>query len=392
MKRNILFLLIMVISAVAYGQKKPKINNALKAAEEGNLTEAKEIIDAAIVHEKTKDDAKTWYYRGLIYAAIDTTNSISIDKDALAVSMEAFNKATALNEGKGELFTSGPNGLVLQSQQLNTIWGHYLNKGVTAFQEENPEEALKNFTRCQMVMPEDTVCYLYAGLAAQMMEDYETASKNYYTLINDLDNHDQDVYNSLIYIESTINKNYEKALELVRAAKQKWPQNTDFAKSEISLLINLNKVDEAKEELLAAIENEPTNPDLLFTLGVLKDETGDTTGAVEAYKKALEVDPNHYNSAFNLAVLKFNEARGNISKRNSLGMSSADRKKSAEYDKLINQQLKENLPMWERVRSIKPSDRTALEQLRYIYVSLKQNDKAEEIQKELDKYGYKDGE
>lgn len=397
MKRNILFVLIMVMSAVAYGQKKPKINNALTAAEDGNLAEAKEIIDAAIVHEKTKDDAKTWYYRGLIYAALDTTKNPSyqnLDEDALNTSIEAFDKATVLNGDKGELYTTGPNGLpVLKSQQLSMIWGHYLNKGVIAFQADDNEEAVINFTKCQQVLPEDTVCYLYAGLSAQRAEDYVTASKNYYTLIEELDNHDPDVYSSLIYIESSINKNDEKALELIRKAKKRWPQNTELAKSEINLLIKMKKVDEAKAELENAIKNEPSNPDLYFALGVLKDETDDPAGAEEAYLKALEADPQHYNSAFNIAVLNFNKTRDTISKRNSLGMSAADKKKVAEYDKLINEQLNANLPMWERVRSIEPSDRTALEQLLYIYTKLKQDNKVDEIEAELEKYGYnEDGE
>jgi tetratricopeptide (TPR) repeat protein len=394
MKRNIILLLIMVISVVAYGQRKPKVNKALKAVQDGELGEAKEIIDAAIEHRKTKDDAKTWYYRALIYAALDTTENASyqnLDKDPLRVSVEAFDKASALNEGNNELYITGPNGFPqLKSQQVQVLWGHYLNKGVVAFQENNSEKALKNFERCQIVLPQDTTCYFYAGLAAQNSQNFDKAAENYYKLINDLDHHDPDVYNSLIYIEANIRKNDEKALELIRRAKERWPNNPELAKTEINVLIRLDRLDEARAELQNAIKNEPDNPDLYFSLGVMQDEVGNTEKAIEAYKNAVEIDPNHLNANFNLAVIYFNQAVQTFKERNSLGINSADMKKGKELKTKGDEQLRKALPYWEKVRENDPSNRVALEQLRYIYIQLKQNEKAEKIQNEMDQYGYTD--
>lgn len=394
MKRNIILLLIMVISVVAYGQRKPKVNKALKAVQNGELGEAKEIIDAAIEHKKTKDDAKTWYYRGLIYAALDTTSNASfqnLDQDPLRVSIEAFDKATALNEGKSELYITGPNGFPqLKTQQIQTVWGYYLNKGVVAFQENDSEEALRNFERCQIVLPKDTTCYFYAGLAAQNSQNFDKAAENYYKLINDLEHHDPDVYNSLIYIEANIRKNDENALELIRKAKNRWPNNPELAKTEINVLIRLDRLDEARAELENAIKNEPDNPDLYFSLGVMQDEVGNNEKAKEAYLKAVEVDPNHMNANFNLGVVYFNEAVQTFKERNSLGMSSAEVKKGRELEKKGEEQLRKALPYWQKVREVDPSNRVALEQLRYIYIQLKENQKAQEIQNEMDKYGYTD--
>ena len=56
--RTFLTLMLAAICVVGYAQKKPKINQALSAMEDGNLAEAKTIIDAAIEHEKTKDVMK----------------------------------------------------------------------------------------------------------------------------------------------------------------------------------------------------------------------------------------------------------------------------------------------------------------------------------------------
>lgn len=394
MKRNILFLLIMVMSVVAYGQKKPKINNALKAAQEGNLEEARAIVDQGIEHPKTRDDSKTWYYRALVYAAIDTTSNgqyTAADLDPLKISMEAFEKATALNEGKSELYITGPHGLPeLKSQQIQMLWGYYLNKGVQAFQDENMEQAVESFTRSQIVMPEDTTGYIYAGLAAQSAQKFDIAAENYYTLINELDHHNPDIYNSLIYIEANIRENDEKALELIRTARNKFPQNTDLVKTEINTLIRLDRVEEAKKELGNAIALEPQNPDLYFSLGVMEDELGNTEKAIEAYEKAIEADPNYQNALFNLAVIHFNTAVETYKERNNLGITSGEVKKGRELEKKAEEQLRIALPYWQKIRTIDPSNRVALEQLRYIYIQLDETEKAEEIQSELDKYGYAD--
>jgi hypothetical protein len=69
--------MLILASAAAFAQKqsKPNINKALTALTDGKLQEAKEIIDAATTYEKTMNDGKTWYYRGLIYATLDTTSN-----------------------------------------------------------------------------------------------------------------------------------------------------------------------------------------------------------------------------------------------------------------------------------------------------------------------------
>lgn len=394
MKRNILILMILLVAGVAYGQKKPKINKALQAAQEGRLQEAKDIIDAAIEHEKTKDKADTWYYRGLVYAAIDTTDAPefqNLDPDPLYESVQAFEKAEELNTGSKELYITAANGLpVLKSQHEQMLWAYYLNQGVSEFQNANEIEAAKAFERCQVVKPQDTTCYIYAGLAYQGASEFDKAAENFNHLINNLDHHDKDIYNSLIYIEANIRKNDEKALELIRKARNRWPDNLDLSKAEINALIRLERIDEAMAELNAAIEAEPTNPDLYFSLGVMNEEIEKKEEAIEAYKKAVEVDPNYLNALYNLGVIYFNEAVELLKQKNSLGFSAADKKKEKELQKAANEKLNIALPYWEKVRELEPKNRTALEQLRYLYVQLKMNDKAENVQKSMEEYGYTD--
>jgi len=391
MKRILVLLTICAIASTGYSQKKPKVNKAEDARQEGNLGEAKEIVDAAIEHEKTKDDGKTWYYRGLVYASLDTTSNPefkNLADNPLQEAMEAFAKADEIDPEGNKYYISGPNGIpLLKEQQMQQLWGHYLNEGVNAYQESNFDDAVKYFTKTTVVIPEDTTGYIYAGSAAQANKDFETTAENFYTLVNDLDYAKEDVYNTLIYIEASVNKDDEKALAVIRQAKEAFPKNPGFAKSEINALIRMEKVDEAKAGIESAIESDPNNPDLYFTLGVMQEELGNIEEAAEAYNKAIEADPDYYNAVFNLAVLNYNIAVELIKEKNNLGISSSEQKKAKEMQAKIDEKLKAALPHWEKANELQPNDRTTLETMQYIYSQLKMNEKVTEIAKQLDAMG-----
>jgi len=391
MKKSTLVIaaIVLVSSAVfAQKEKKPNINKALKAMQEGDLVFAKSEIDRATEFEKTSDDGKTWYYRGLIYASIDTSSTQGdLADNALSTAMESFQKAEDLQKGTSEYFLSDANGYpVLKPQQLEMLWGTYLNAGVEHFQNEETVDAVVNFVKCSMIKPQDTTGYLYSGLASQSGEQYDDALK-YFKKYVEVGGTGEDVYASMIYITGTIKEDKEGALQMVEEAMSKYPQNTTFPKQKIDLLIQLDKIDEAKNGLIAAIEKEPENPQLYFSLGVMYDQLEDFENARVTYIKSLEVDPSFFNSSFNLAVLIFNQAVELIKEKNALGISAADQKKTKELQKIIDVKLKESLPHWLKVLESQPDNRTALEQAKYIYVQTKQMDKAEEMQTKLDALG-----
>ena len=388
MKKLILLVTACTIFSVSFAQKKPKIEAAEKARAANNLAEAKGIIDAAIVHEKTKGVGKTWYYRGLLYASIDTSSNPEYQKladNALATAMESFKKADELKKGNSEYYITPPGAVIpeLKSTQIGNLWGGYLNKGVENFENNNYEEAVKYFTKCQIIKPMDTTGYFYAGLAAQNSEDFKTAEKNFSKLVNDLDNHQLQSYRSLIYISGTVNKDQEKALEYVRKAKERFPNDVTFQREEINILIQMDKIEEAKAGLEKTIKAEP-KPELYFTLGAMHDELKENDKAKDAYKKAIEMDGEHFGAHFNLAALYYNEAVVLIKEKNNLGITTNDRKKAKELDLKVKDKLKESLPYWEKVIEIEGKEKDALETLKYIYTQLGNNDKASEMQNRLD--------
>src|SRR3981081_4180975 len=57
-------------------------------------------------------------------------------------------------------------------------------------------------------------------------------------------------------------------------------------------LLNLQKVDEAKAALAAALKQDPKNPNAWYNLGLLAKNTGDAPAAIDAFKRVIEIDSN----------------------------------------------------------------------------------------------------
>ncbi|WP_420319041.1 tetratricopeptide repeat protein [Ekhidna sp.] len=375
--RTFLTILLAAICVVGYSQKKPKINQALSALESGELSEAKAIIDAAIEHEKTKDDAKTWYYRGQIYAALDTANN---EPGALEESLKAFDKALELDPEQKSITTFGTTGIENIDSKRQGYYAYYYNEAINRYNEEAFEAAAENFETAYYINPADTNAILNAAYAASSAGLDKKAEENFKKSY-EAGVRDKSLFLQL-YNYAVKEERFEDALAIMQQGKEAIPNDPDFAKYEISLLIELDRTEEAKSELLTAIENDPQNADLHFSLGVLKDELGDKKGAIESYDNAIAIDSEHYNSNFNKGVYIFNQANELIKERNAL--SYKEDKKIKELTAKIEVKLKDALPTWEKLYSLNSTDQTVLETLSYIYLSLKMNDKADKIQDELD--------
>jgi tetratricopeptide (TPR) repeat protein len=162
-----------------------------------------------------------------------------------------------------------------------------------------------------------------------------------------------------------------------------YPADNQLNRFMVSILITLERSEQAKNELVKAIENEPDDPSLHFTLGILYEELEQPDNARESYQSALEVDPNHYESNYNMAVLVFTEANDMYREVSQLGISAADRKKEKEMKPQIQAGFEKALPLWERVHELKPEDDSAVETLAFLYSYLDMPEKAKEMRAKM---------
>lgn len=374
--KRLLFLMLMLVAVAVSAQKKqkPNINKALKSMQEGQLAEAKEMIDAATTYEKTMDDGKTWYYRGLIYTAIDTTSNPafkSLADDPFRIAMESFAKADQLAKGGTEYFTTDAASVipVTKTQQMGQLANHYLNRGASLYQADSLEEAMKFFEKTQLVLPDDTIAYFYAGIVASSMEDHDKAISNLEKYI-EKGGTSADAYSVMINTYSGPKEDKEKALEVARVAKGKFPENSEFPKVEIGLLIEMEKIEEAKSGLEQAVVREPDNKTYHFYLGYVNSKLEKWEDARKNFNDALRLDPSYFDAQYYLAQIYLIDASKVMDQLKNLGITAADKKKQAELDKLLVEKYRVALPHWEKAEKLRPNDLDVLDRLRTIYYYL----------------------
>lgn len=103
-----------------------------------------------------------------------------------------------------------------------------------------------------------------------------------------------------------VRKTYEKALKRVEKAKdeveqglmkfEKDPGNTKNAARAVSLLIDLDRLDEAERICTGALSIFPDDFDLIYRKGCIQFALDDFKGAETTFKQALEKNPNSTNA------------------------------------------------------------------------------------------------
>lgn len=393
MKKAILILLLAPALAFAQKPVKPNLNKVLNFWKDGKLKEAKEMIDLAETDPKLSLDGKTFYYKGLVYAALDTTSNEeykALATEPLATALAAFEKGDGMSKGK-EYFVQDAMGLpVLKSQQLLVLANYYLNKGANAFQEDDFDAAVAGFKKTQAIIPDDTTAYFYGGYAYYQKEEYQPAIDQFKIYL-DKGGKSPDAYSLIINTYSGPLENKEEALKWVQAAKAKFPADGNFPKVEIGLLIDLNKIADAKGGLESAVVKEPGNKILHFYLGYVNSKLEKWEDSKANYLQALKLDPEYFDAQYYLAQIYLIAAEKVKKEMNNLGITKEDQKRKLQLDAELVEKYKIALPYWEKANSMKIEDTNSrievLDKLSIMYYYLGEDAKAAAVEKKLKELG-----
>ena len=372
-KFTILLAFLFSISLISSAQT-GKRNSAKSNFDNGNIAKAKELIDLAVNHPKTKEDAKTWLYFGQIYAEIGASTDEAIaklDADALNKSLEAFKKSAALDE-KNTLY------LDLSSSVLKLASTFY-TQGIQSFESEAFDTAIEQFDRAtlahQIIDIVDTMTIYATALSASNGGINDIAKEKYGQLI-EMGYDKPVVYSELANVYKK-EENFEKAEEVLAAGRSKFPEDNGILIAEINILLSQGRFDEVIAKLKKSIELEPENSSLYLAIADSYKEVGDNENAIDYYEQALEINPEYFLALYNLGVVYYSHAFDLNMEANDLPFDETEK-----YNKLIEeakQYFLQGLPYFERAYEIDPEDQDVLKALRQIYTSTKQMDKLKEL-------------
>ncbi len=389
MRRTIILLTFILAVTTVFAQK-GKVTSALNYKESGKLDKAYETIEETIdpsneKSEKTINWPKTWETRGEIFQAIYESKDENIKKlsaDPLGEALKSYKKALELDDKKG-----GSNSVKIK---LTLLTNSLANQAVEAFNNEDYKKALQSFEQILEINdidivkadnPDaiDTVYIFNAGLAAYNAKDYDKAIK-YYKEAAEYGYNGARTY-SLVANSYQMKKDTLGALETLKEAFKKYPEDNGVLTSMIQIYLDLDKTEDAMTYLDMAIQQDPTNATYYFAQGTLYEKLNKEQEAIKAYENAIKYDDKYFNAYYNLGALYYNKGVQQIEVANKVPAS--DNEKYVAETKKADKWWKEAIPYMEKCLELNPDDKMTLESLKNLYYRMKEMDKYNTILEKL---------
>ena len=395
MKRIILFLAFVVFGISANAQTM-KVQSAYSDMKNKRLAQAKKNIDAACEHEKTKLEAKTWHYAGLIYAKlveVSQTDQKLYKKQKIdtpipelaQISIDALIKSIEIERKENTSEYMGAN-----INTMNYIVIYQFDIALNAFNSGKYAESIPLFeevtkgaivSRNKEVEMKSNFCI---ALAYDAIKEKEKAAELYRQLVKQ-NTKEEAVYINLFLANKKENE-LEKAINVLKIGVKNLPGNYRLLGLLSGAYIEAGNTVEADKSIasLKIISDTITEnkPSVLVIIGDVLRDAGNTEGSVEMYNKSLELKPSQTEANFGLGVLYFNTAVDLMETADKLPFDAAE-----EYEKLIKES-KDNfaqaIPFFEKVLELKPRDINTLNALKVIYSRLEMTEKYKEVDGVLD--------
>lgn len=334
------------------------------------LTAAKESIDAAITHDRTKDLAETWMYYALVYG-----NLASEEKNQ----EYADNTAQGIAKAK-ELDKDGKNAdNILVAEQL--LGAYNFNAGVGQWESQNYKGAYEAFTKALEYMPGDTTLTYYSGLAAIQNKEYEKGIAKYKELIEreDFSSHRVvmvDLPKLYLSLQDTAS-----ALEYAAKASEAYPDDKDAAVQNIELNLIAGNNEKIITDIQAQLAKDGQNKNLYYYLGLAESGNNNAEKALEAYQKALEIDPNYSDANLNAGVVLMNQVRDQLNDLNSSNVSASEQGAKL---KVLKENLKPVEEYFSKVLEVEPENSSALRGLKNYYDFTENEEKSKELAERIE--------
>ena len=355
--------------------------SAYNANQDGDYLKAAEFIDQAILDEKANVKEKTWRYRGNIYTNLASDSALYAQvPDALEKAAASFVKADELDVK--QRYSSERMADIARGA---TIAG---NSGISYFNSGVYGRAGELFvTASEMTMmlgAVDTMAIFNSALCFEKAAMYDRAVDQY-MMCGGYGYQVPDVFLFAANIQK-MEGDTAKALTTLQNARQDFPREQALIIEELNIYLVAGQFELAKENLMLAAEQDPTNEILWFSLGSVYDNLGMQDEAVDAYTKSLGIKVDYFDANYNLGALYFNKAVQMVNEANDMWkprMSKDEATKQKELEDGGKAMFSTALPYLEKALEVEPEDRETLRSLRDIYARVGMDEKMLEVSSKL---------
>ncbi len=389
-----------------------KVNNS----DTTKLREAIEQIDAVMAKPDAQSSAEAWLAKADIYGevvsqyitikqlGIGSTEGLPNPNGKAIAAMEAYMKVLEMAE-KSRDQNSALDGIRAQQNNMSQLGvfqyesGSY-NQAFTSFNGviRAHDVLKKNGAESALQAEEDYNQQLYITGLAAMQANMMPSAAVYFEKLYEKSFDKPLVYEAMYKIKSE--ENPEGAIKYLNKGRELYPDDLGLLFTEINHYLRTNQTDVLVEKLQTAIDKEPGNQSLYFTLGNVYDQFYQTAvkegnkdkeqeyyeKAMAQYDKALEIDPNYSDAVYGKGALHYNKAANLTQELQKLsddysqeGIKKYEAKKEqvfAEFDKA--------LPFFKKSESMDPNDVNTLIALKEIYARKDDLEMSNEFKKRLE--------
>jgi len=324
MKKIALFSALLTLTFATFAQNL-NVQSAMSDLKRGYLNKAKAAIDKACVHEDTKDDAKTWYYAGLIYsqiggeAAKPKSKYKDLDPDWC---QKAYNAALRCKELDKE------NEYARENTNIFRFVGNtFYNQAVAVFNEGDyaqarqlSEEAIKVFNNSGDADFSNESYYL-AGRSCVALKDTTGIIKYYGQLVRkgkikpDFAPKMPTVYNTMfsIYKASNDTANVLRVAERYTKTLPADPNGKLLLADAYIWTGNNEKGIELANQAVESVKEDPAlYPMILCAAAGIFEHAGDYAGAEAKYRESATLQPEQVAANYGMGVMLYNRAADKI--------------------------------------------------------------------------------
>lgn len=395
MKRKIIFAALLAATMGASAQTM-KVQSAYSDMKNDRWKNAMANIEEACVHEKTKDDAKTWNYAGLIYSKFvelsqseDPKDQKLLKKQKVDVPIyELADKAeNALIKSIELEKAAGTNEFITTSNgALTFISGVQLTRAIDVFNSGKYEESIPLFER---VIKASTLCgrkevtekaKLVMAMSYDALKQKDKAVEIYRDLVK-AGTSEKEAYINL-YVANNAAGEKDKAINVLKRGVKVLPKDIQLKALLGGAYLQVGNKEEAEKMVQSLLAMGAENPEILNYVGGIYRDADDMAKAEEYYNKSLSLKADQTDAYLGLGSTYFNKGIATLKEAEKVPLDDM----TGAYDKMKNEAFeyfKKAIPNFKKVLETKPNDFQSLKALRNIYSLLQMKAEYQEIDAKL---------